>query len=418
MGWFDKVISSVKGNSAGQAFSAPLAPEKAFFAIGDVHGQFHALDSLLKKIEETEHVDPVICVGDYIDRGEYSAHVLTWMKHLTELYPDFFVCLLGNHERLKDDLASMGISDPQMSLYMFLKPREFGAMGFSGVEGRHYSLFENFGRDLGNATSLQALVMALAYKLVVTGRVTHADIPDDPVLESERRQIFFGSAIDLPTFFVQQNSRNRFLQQILASTQRTRSSKRYPGYLRVYNTEYRHALIAFLQKEAAALIESQRHGHTLEDLKLRLDFPRECAASGKLTQQILERLNARDPMAVPAGQFNQVAEDHYREGLKKTHLAESVEYLERDLQRLDQAACLGDISIPKALDYNLNGQSALTFLKNIKRDLLADALDVDTLQRLINLLIFTIHRDQLRAERTLHPPLEHHEPSTPVHRAG
>ncbi len=55
----------------------------------------------------------------------------------------------------------------------------------------------------------------------------------------------------------------------------------------------------------------------------------------------------------------------------------------------------------EALKYNLNGQSASNFLKNIKRDLLADELDIETLQRLINLLIFSIHRDQARAERAL-----------------
>ena len=311
---------------------------------------------------------------------------------------------LGNQERLKEDLANMGISDQQMSLYQFLKPREFATMGFSGVEGRHYSVFENFGRDLGNATSIQGLIVALAYKLIATGRITHADIPDDPALESERRQIFFGAAIDLPTFFVHQNSGNRFLQRILAKTKRTRSSRRYPGYQRVYNIDYRHALIDVLQDEAPDLVASLNQGYNLEDLKLRLDFPGECSASGKLTRGIMARLNTSSPMNVPAAQFNQAAEDHYRETLKQAHLAEALEYLERDLQRLDQAACLGDKAMLEALKYNLNGQSASNFLKNIKRDLLAEELDIETLQRLINLLIFSIHRDQARAARALQPP--------------
>ena len=270
---------------------------------------------------------------------------------------------LGNQERLKEDLASMGISDQQMSLYMFLKPREFSTMGYSGIEGRHYSVFENFGRDLGNATSIQTLITAFAYKLVVTGRVSHADIPDDPVLESERRQIFFGAAIKLPTFFVSQNSGNRFLQKILAKTRNTRSSHRYAGYNRVYNLEYRHALIEMLREEAPEMIDAMNQGYNLDDLERRLDFPGECSASGKLSKGILKRLNARDPMQVPAEQFNQAAEDHYRETLKQTHLAEAIDYLERDLQRLDQAACLGDNAMSKDLKYNLNGQSAENFLK-------------------------------------------------------
>lgn len=323
---------------------------------------------------------------------------------------------LGNQARLKEDLAGMGISDQQMSLYLFLKPREYDNMGFSGVEGRHYSLFENFGHDLGNATSMQGLIMALAYKLIVTGRVCHTDIPDDPVLESERRQIFFGAAIDLPTFFVRQNSRNRLLQKILARTGGTRSSSRYAGYLRVHNLEYRHALIEFIQQEAPELVAAMQQRYNLEELKRRLDFPAECSAAGKLTQGILTRLNADHPMAVPAEEFNRAAEEHYRENLKRTHFAEAVDYLERDLQRLDQASCLGNDAIRTTLQYILAGESAFTFLKRIKHDLLADKLETKVLQRLINLLIFTIHRDQVRAERVLQDHRTHHAPATPVHR--
>jgi hypothetical protein len=308
---------------------------------------------------------------------------------------------IGNHDRLRADLTNMGISDEQMSLYLFLKPREFGVMGFSGVEGRHYSLFEDFSRDIGYATSLQVLIMALAYKLIASGKVTHADIPDDPVTESERRQVFFGTAINLPTFFVHKNSRNRFLQKLTETTQRSRGSKRYPGYMRIYNLEYRYALLRFLQEEAADLIADFHMGYAMEDLKLRLEFPGECSAAGKLTRGILKKLGTKNAMNVPAEQFNRAAEDYYRQDLKKKHFQEALDYLERDLQRLDQAAGLGDITIRQTLDYTLQGGSASNFLKNIKQDLITDSLDADTHQTLINLLIFSIHRDQRRSDRVL-----------------
>jgi hypothetical protein len=99
-------------------------------------------------------------------------------------------------------------------------------------------------------------------------------------------------------------------------------------------------------------------------------------------------------------------------------LVEALEYLERDLQLLDQAACIGDNTTLENLKYNLHGQSASNFLKSIKRDLLADELDIETLQRLINLLIFSIHRDQARAERVLQAARTENESTTPVHRAG
>ncbi len=130
---------------------------------------------------------------------------------------DYLVCLLsterspgldgqvGNSNRLRRDLADMGVFDEQMSVYLLYKQREFAKMGFSGFEGRYYSMFENFADDMGRATDLQTLITALAYKYMALG-TTHTHIPDAPSLESERRQIFFGAAIGIPTFFVQRDS--------------------------------------------------------------------------------------------------------------------------------------------------------------------------------------------------------------------
>ena len=77
---------------------------------------------------------------------------------------------LGNHERLKEDLASLGAFDPSMSLYLLYRQRQYAAMGFSGFEGRHYSQFENLGQDMGQAVALQTLVTAYAYRLMTDGR--------------------------------------------------------------------------------------------------------------------------------------------------------------------------------------------------------------------------------------------------------
>jgi hypothetical protein len=101
----------------------------------------------------------------------------------------------GNGERLRRDLADLGIFDSQMSVYLLCKLREHGAIGFSGFEGRHYSLFESLEEDLGDAADLQNLVALLAFRLMAEGRLSHREIPDSPVIESERRQIFFAAAI-------------------------------------------------------------------------------------------------------------------------------------------------------------------------------------------------------------------------------
>ncbi len=324
---------------------------------------------------------------------------------------------LGNHDQLREDLAEMGVTDRQMSLYLFLKPREFATMGFSGVEGRHYSLFEQFGRDLGYATSLQTLIMAFAYQLIATGVVSHGDIPDDPVTESERRQIFFGTAVDLPTFFVRADTPNRFLRQILGRTCQTRTSHRYAGYLRIHHSEYRQALVRLLKDQATGLIEALRLDTMIDDLKLRLELPAECSVAGRLTRGILGEVNASHPLQVSAPEFNQAAERYYRETLARQHLVEGLEYLERDLQRLDEVAHLDDPSIRGALASTSGGQGAAAFLRRIKADLLADRLETGVLLRLIHLVIFTTHRDRLRADSFLDKTHAHNYP-TPVYRAG
>ncbi len=234
---------------------------------------------------------------------------------------------LGNEERLKKDLSDLGVFDQEMSLYLLYRLREFRKVGFSGFEGRHYSLFENLEHDMADATNLQTLVTALAYKLALQGKITHSHIPDDPFTESERRQVFFGSAIGLPTFFIFNNTRNLFMKSIMKRTRGVRFSRRYRGYLRVYNRQYRLALIDLLIHEASDLIEILQLEGTVADLKARLENPQEFSAAGKLTTGILESTGANSPMNLAADEFNLASERYDRTVLKKRHLVEAMRFL-------------------------------------------------------------------------------------------
>ncbi|KMK68024.1 metallophosphoesterase [Puniceibacterium sp. IMCC21224] len=85
-------------------FTATLAPEQAFCAIGDIHGCDDILAGLLDRLGSGEQSGwPVICVGDYIDRGDQSAQVLRRLHHLQTTDPDALRCLMGNHERMMID---------------------------------------------------------------------------------------------------------------------------------------------------------------------------------------------------------------------------------------------------------------------------------------------------------------------------
>lgn len=94
----------------------PLSPDTPFYAVGDIHGCY---DLLLKLFSQLEPDLPVVCVGDYIDRGPQSAAVLRFLQARSQPSagtgtatktgadsdtkgqgPAQLICLKGNHEAM------------------------------------------------------------------------------------------------------------------------------------------------------------------------------------------------------------------------------------------------------------------------------------------------------------------------------
>ena len=298
---------------------------------------------------------------------------------------------LGNEQRLKEDLHALGIIDRRLSLYQFCKLREHAKMGFSGFEARYYSLFAGLERDLGAATDLQALLNCLAFKYMLNGRVNHELIPAQPRVESERRQIIFGAAIGLPTFFVRKESGNRFLLQIIARTEGVRPSRRYPGYLRVGRQEYCLALLALIREDAADLVEMFNLAPLLADLEQRLLDPSH-AVAGRLLAGIMKQAGYRadaDPGRLPAAQFNLAAERYYRGGLRNDYLREGLNFLTDDLVELAAARTPPAQLARRGLGELCNGWGPVSTLAALRGGVLNDDLAEDDAARLLKLLILT-----------------------------
>jgi len=68
-------------------------------AVGDIHGRVDALNALLDIIKPREH-DLLIFLGDYIDRGPYSAEVLDLLMKLDEERGKKDIFIMGNHEEM------------------------------------------------------------------------------------------------------------------------------------------------------------------------------------------------------------------------------------------------------------------------------------------------------------------------------
>lgn len=70
------------------------------WAIGDIHGQLHILDSLLNEIRPNLTEDKIIFMGDMIDRGPQSREVVELIRDMQDKFPESVIVLMGNHEDL------------------------------------------------------------------------------------------------------------------------------------------------------------------------------------------------------------------------------------------------------------------------------------------------------------------------------
>jgi len=81
---------------------APLRPDAPFWAVGDVHGCSGLLDQILRQMND----DPVVFVGDLIDRGPDSRKVLEKVFELCSDDTQKYQTLMGNHEQLLLDFLN------------------------------------------------------------------------------------------------------------------------------------------------------------------------------------------------------------------------------------------------------------------------------------------------------------------------
>jgi hypothetical protein len=286
-----------------------------------------------------------------------------------------------NTTRLAAELDQLGIVDQRMSFYMPLRLRQIATSGYSGFEARYYSLFASYDRDMAPAVDLQQLLLAAAYRMALDGSVRHDDIPDDATSESERRQPFFFSAAGLPAFYVHKRSRNEFLRRILRFCKKTRSSWRHPEYLRVSISDYRHALLAFLEDSAAEVVHDFEATLLLGDLRWRLADKR-MRCSERLTAEILNSSDERDAMRMNPAEFNRAAEKYYRENLRQSQLSEALQHLREDVR--DGALNETSRSLVRC---GVRVQDPLRFVDSVGDRLQREDLSQTEIESLLNLLL-------------------------------
>jgi hypothetical protein len=289
----------------------------------------------------------------------------------------------GNVARLVSELDELGIVDRRLAFYMPLRLREFSRMGFSGFEGRYYSLFPTFGRDMAPAVDLQQLLLMVSYRLALDGTVKAEDIPDDPTSESERRQPFFFAAAGLPAFYVHKKSRNELLKQVLPHCKKTRSSWRHPDYLRVSIADYRDGLVTWVEQNARETIMQAQANVTVMELRFRL-ADKSLQANQRVINGVMAESGQREPLKLRAREFNRLAEQHYRETLRRANLRESFEQLREDAQVMARSE---HPELGAMVRYGVRVQDPVRFLDSIGERLVSDDLTAQEVLTVLNLLL-------------------------------
>ncbi len=177
--------------AAQPEFTASIQPETNFIAIGDIHGEYELLRKTIDSVREVEPTTPIICVGDYIDRGEDSAGVLRFLHQSVSSSKNSVSCLLGNHEhmclRFLNDPNGHG---PTWFRYGGLQTLASFGVGHDGGSQTvvRDKLAEAMGKDL-----IAWLESLPAYWISGNVAVTHAGAdPYQPIHTQSRRSLLWG----------------------------------------------------------------------------------------------------------------------------------------------------------------------------------------------------------------------------------
>ena len=110
----------------------PIAPEVPLCVIGDIHGCADLLETLSLKIAaEVDEDARIICVGDYVDRGDASAAVLQLLMEEATQPGSRLTCLAGNHE----DMLLQFLDDPQKTGRRWLRYGGLQTLASFGLRG-------------------------------------------------------------------------------------------------------------------------------------------------------------------------------------------------------------------------------------------------------------------------------------------
>jgi hypothetical protein len=125
---------------------------------------------------------------------------------------------------------------------------------------------------------------------------------------------------------------------------------------------------------------------TLADLASRCDDKKQ-EASNRLIDSVIGG-SAKSALNVEAREFNRMAEDFYRGGLRRGHLREAFAHLREDLATLEKSD-----EARRRIRHGVRVQDPARFLQDVEPRVPADDLSLQEVAALLNLLLVLTEQD-------------------------
>ncbi len=134
--------------------------------ISDIHGDIHALESALNRLDRIHQVDHILCAGDLVGRGPRPNEVVTLIRERG------IPTVRGNHDELSYSLS------PENRAFLRALPLDwkgnFGGISVYMCHGKPGNNLWGLYRDHISDTLLNMMLSSLGVEVLVTG---HTHVP-------------------------------------------------------------------------------------------------------------------------------------------------------------------------------------------------------------------------------------------------
>jgi serine/threonine protein phosphatase 1 len=167
------------------------------YVIGDIHGRFDLVYKSLETVNFNPPIDRIFCVGDLIDRGPYSHHVIDFLNL------HYVHAIRGNHEDMLLDFFEQ---------YPNATDSEFYEAGFEN--GMTWFLNENIHtrKTILDKLSELPLIIEINTSRGLVGLV-HADVPQNISWDKFKEEINNGNEKIINTALWGRNRLNYSIEQ-------------------------------------------------------------------------------------------------------------------------------------------------------------------------------------------------------------